>query len=165
MAERTREFLKGKFETGDIPTEQDFSDTIDSNYNITDDDADVLTDGATKVLMTATERTKLENYTEPLKVWVGLGNFSSPPSLSVLGSTFSNALTVTRQDVGEYRIESATSEFAPGSTVVYIQTNVTARVSSNCTTDQRINVNVAGVAGTGLDTMIDASIRIEVYES
>lgn len=37
MAEKTRTYLKGKFESGDTPTEQDFIDLIDSNPNFTDD--------------------------------------------------------------------------------------------------------------------------------
>lgn len=33
MARQTSEYLKGKFEKGDLPTQDDFSDLIDSCYN------------------------------------------------------------------------------------------------------------------------------------
>ena len=33
MARQTNEYLKGKFEKGDLPTQEDFSDLIDSCYN------------------------------------------------------------------------------------------------------------------------------------
>lgn len=37
MAQQTRTTLKGYYNTGDIPTESDYADLIDSAYNKTDD--------------------------------------------------------------------------------------------------------------------------------
>jgi len=44
MTQRNRTYLKGKFETGDTPTQTDFSDKIDSQINILDD----VTNGTSK---------------------------------------------------------------------------------------------------------------------
>jgi len=43
MAQRSRTALKGFFETGDIPTQSNFEELIDSSPNFTDDDANKWT--------------------------------------------------------------------------------------------------------------------------
>ena len=59
MAEQGRTTLKGYFETGDTPTQAQFEDLIDSNYNLTDNDSDAITEGATNLFLTSAERSKL----------------------------------------------------------------------------------------------------------
>lgn len=48
MGQIGRVALKAFFETGDIPTEAQFIDLIDSLLNITDDDSDDITESSTK---------------------------------------------------------------------------------------------------------------------
>ena len=48
MGQIGRAALKAYFETGDIPTEAEFIDLMDSILNFTDDDSDDLTESATK---------------------------------------------------------------------------------------------------------------------
>lgn len=59
MAQQTRTTLKGYFETGDTPTQAQFEDLIDSNFNLTDNDSDNVTEGATNLFLTTAERSKL----------------------------------------------------------------------------------------------------------
>ena len=59
MAQQTRTTLKGYFETGDTPTQAQFEDLIDSNFNLTDNDSDDITEGATNLFLTSAERSKL----------------------------------------------------------------------------------------------------------
>lgn len=59
MAEQGRTTLKGYFETGDTPTQAQFEDLIDSNFNLTDNDSDNITEGATNLFLTSSERSKL----------------------------------------------------------------------------------------------------------
>lgn len=61
MGQIGRTALKAFFETGDIPTEAQFIDLIDSLLNFTDDDSDDLTEGSTKLLLTTAERTTIGN--------------------------------------------------------------------------------------------------------
>ena len=46
MAEKNRTQLKGVFQAGNIPTQQDFSDFIDSTWNLIDDGS-VVSSGTT----------------------------------------------------------------------------------------------------------------------
>ena len=48
MGQIGRTALKAYFETGDIPTEAQFIDLMDSIFNFTDDDTDDVTESATK---------------------------------------------------------------------------------------------------------------------
>lgn len=57
MSARTT--LKAYFETGDIPTESQFAELIDSFLNLTDDDTDNITEGAANLFLLAAERSKL----------------------------------------------------------------------------------------------------------
>lgn len=59
MAQQARSVLKTKFETGDRPSQDDFTNLIDSQFNITDDTVDDIADGTTYVRYSATEKTKL----------------------------------------------------------------------------------------------------------
>ena len=59
MAEQNRTTLKSYFETGDTPTQAQFEDLIDSNFNLTDNDSDNITEGATNLFLTSSERSKL----------------------------------------------------------------------------------------------------------
>jgi hypothetical protein len=59
MTQRSRTTLKGYFNTGDIPTETNFADTVDSVLNLTDDTLDNVPDGTTYKLYSATEKSKL----------------------------------------------------------------------------------------------------------
>lgn len=58
-AEQNRSYLKDKFQNGDIPTEQDFADTIDSALNFIDDgfhliDTAISSDGGATILVEGT---------------------------------------------------------------------------------------------------------------
>lgn len=61
MAQKNRTQLKGFFETGDVPTEAEFVDLIDSQFNPSNDTLDNIPDGTTYKLVTAAEKTVLGN--------------------------------------------------------------------------------------------------------
>jgi len=56
MAQETRPTLKAYFETGDIPTQGQFANLIDSAFNVIDDTADQIAEGTTKKFVTAAEK-------------------------------------------------------------------------------------------------------------
>lgn len=56
MAQQNRTTLKGYFETGDTPTEAQFIDLIDSNFNPSNDTLDAIPDGTTYKLVTPAEK-------------------------------------------------------------------------------------------------------------
>lgn len=66
MAQRNRTTLKGFFETGDKPTEEQFSDLIDSNLNKTDDTSDDITEGSTNLFTTSAEKSTWNNKQDTL---------------------------------------------------------------------------------------------------
>jgi hypothetical protein len=177
MAQRTRTYLKGKFETGDIPSEQDFSDTIDSNYNITDDDADVLVDGTFKKLMTASERTKLAGIESGAQVnqtvseingtsksTAFIANLSNPPSVVSLFTSFSSSVIVTRTDVGQYTIQSTGNEYRAGRTLVFLQSSAQSVISAVVASESVINITTYNSSGDAADAVVtSASVKVEVY--
>jgi phosphopentomutase len=59
MTQRTRTILKSFFETGDVPTQQEFADLIDSQYNFNDDTIDQLAESANRKFVTADEKARL----------------------------------------------------------------------------------------------------------
>lgn len=65
MSERTRDELKAKFETGDIPTQQDFADLIDSAYNKAEDDLSAQL--AAKVDKVSGKGLSTNDFTDALK--------------------------------------------------------------------------------------------------
>lgn len=56
MSAQTRTVLKGYFNTGDIPTESQFANLIDSAFNVTDDTLDQIAEGTTKKSVTTAEK-------------------------------------------------------------------------------------------------------------
>jgi hypothetical protein len=56
----TRAQLKEFFETGDVPTEAQFADLIDSLLHLTEDTTDDLTEGASNKFFSAADETKLD---------------------------------------------------------------------------------------------------------
>lgn len=62
MADRST--LKAYFEAGDKPTEEQFSELVDSLYSLADDTSDNLTEGSTKLLLTVAEREKIASFSE-----------------------------------------------------------------------------------------------------
>jgi hypothetical protein len=56
MAQIGRDALKAYFNTGDVPTEAQFIDLIDSLLNLSEDDSDDLSEGAVNLLLTVAER-------------------------------------------------------------------------------------------------------------
>lgn len=59
MAQQNRTTLKTYFETGDTPTQAQFIDLIDSEFNPSNDTLDNIPDGTTYKLLSAAEKTKL----------------------------------------------------------------------------------------------------------
>ena len=59
MARKSRLILEGYFKTGDIPTEDQFADLINSIYNMADDTMDDLSEGTVSKKFTYDEKTKL----------------------------------------------------------------------------------------------------------
>lgn len=57
----TRAELKAFFETGDIPTESQFADLIDSLLHLTEDTTDNLAEGETNKFLSAANKTKLDS--------------------------------------------------------------------------------------------------------
>lgn len=54
--QQTRNILKSWFETGDIPTQQQFADLIDSFFTYNDDTINMLSETTTRKFLTADER-------------------------------------------------------------------------------------------------------------
>lgn len=65
MTQKNRTYLKSKFETKDVPTQTDFADGFDSEFNLTDDSLDDIPDGSTYIKsennFTDAEKTLLAN--------------------------------------------------------------------------------------------------------
>lgn len=67
MSERTRAELKTKFENGDVPTQDDFADLIDSAYNKEDDKLPTAADLAKKVDKVSGKGLSTNDFTDALK--------------------------------------------------------------------------------------------------
>ncbi len=61
MANKSKTVLKTYFETGDVPTQAQFGDLIDSQFNLTDNTMDNIPDGTTNRVFTDAEKTQLSD--------------------------------------------------------------------------------------------------------
>lgn len=92
MAQKTRAQLKGYFETGDIPTQSQFEDLIDSSVNRTDD-------AVPQVYRAILNQTG-----------------ASAPTVTVLQNDFSQTITWSYNAEGDYRMTASSALFLAAKT-------------------------------------------------
>lgn len=64
MSQKSRTILKAFFETGDVPTEAQFIDLIDSFLSLLDDDTDDITESATKEFLDSSAEQEISGAKE-----------------------------------------------------------------------------------------------------
>lgn len=117
MAQQNRTVLKGYFETGDTPTEAQFIDLIDSQFNPSNDTMDNIPDGTTNKLYSATEKTKLAGI---------------ETAADVTDATNVNAAgAVMESDYDAQTILAATTDNTPAALTVNEQTVVGRKTGGN----------------------------------
>jgi hypothetical protein len=79
MTQRSRTYLKGVFEQGDIPTGTDYADLIDSFLSLETSSEQTMIGGLTLTSVNATNG-RIDNLSVTTKVTAGAGEFTGPVS-------------------------------------------------------------------------------------
>ena len=171
MASKKRKTLKTYFQTGKIPTQEQYADLIDSKLNIVDTDSQTIASG-----LTINGDVDINGTLEANSINTGLGDFEIGQNLRTTDSvtfssifasgsnghiTASGTISASSEIISnKYRFTSANSEDYIGliSNAINIKSNVgIVKISGNITSSN--NISSSGiVTAEGLVISDDASI-------
>lgn len=140
MAIKTAAELKAYFETGDVPTQQQFVDLIDTIFSM-------ATSGLPLIYAAVLLQSSTDN-----------------PVPTESKNDLSGTLTFERQQTGNYTLTSSLPEFIEGKTQVFITGDNTGFFQAYWIDASTIGIDTQNSAGaTSDDKMVFTSFKIEVY--
>ncbi len=141
MTQVNRATLKSYFNTGDVPTEAQFADLIDSLVSILDD---------------------LPLEYVALVSQAGVGN---PPTATVIKNTTGATVSFTYNGVGSYSAVFSLPVLTAGKAISILEAVIAARQYASSIVDpQTVHINTASSTGAAADGVLgDSPFIVRVY--
>ena len=150
MAKQTRPTLKGYFETGDIPSQAQYTDLIDSNLNLSENNTgDIqLTGNLTASCDISSSATLIANEANIV------GNITASGNISASGTILANKIE-SDQLVSHIGDANTGLQFADDTVIIEGNDVIAARFSS---TAVNLNKDISNTLGT--DVVINDSLKV-----